>query len=154
LFAAALATLALAAFSMAPARATTTSYWRDVITYVSVAPATLGGCIKFQTLQTGGVVGVNNIATTGDTGAPGYTGGATMYAIGVGPGTGGSYTHQITGGGILMLLESSRLSANLTTPLTVNWVDEGGNSTAGPSSSVYYGDCPTSGIHAADAIGQ
>lgn len=100
-----------------------TFHFREAVSYMATGGPANATCLIFQTVQGGGVYGIDNSAG-GDSGATGYTGLATRYVIHVAA----ADAFGPVGGFVDTMIASSRFS-NQT--LTVNFNDAGLNAATG-----------------------
>ncbi len=133
--------IAVAAVAISTAAFADTPHYREHVTWIGVGGPGYPGCLLFQTQEQGGVYGVDNWAGR-DVSAPGYTGAAKLFVIGVSS----SSLYKDTSGALLTFLVTSRYS-NLT--LTVNFDDRG------PNSGYIYPECSSgANVNAASKVGQ
>jgi len=121
-----------------------TFHYREHVTFIELG-ASFPGCLMFQTLEGGGVFGIDNYNGR-DTTGPNYSGRAKNYVVGVG--TDSTSVYHETGAAWLTMLSTSRYSFLLT--MTVNFVDWGLQ-----SSTRTYNDCNNlPNLYAVGGIGQ
>jgi hypothetical protein len=150
---------AVALLTALPAFATT-QHVREQVTFVSLGAGAHPGCLMFQIASQGGKQGINNsaVASGGDAGAPGYTGTALRYAVGIGTDATSGFTaspqpstgYWASAGVSIMMIMSARYANGPA--LLLNFVDEGQNAGGG---TPIYGDCGTaSDVYAVGGFGQ
>ncbi len=138
--------LTLGLASLAQART-----FHDEVTFIRYrGQANYPFCVTIQTVATGGVKGIDNRTSTGDTGASGFTGGATELMLGTGPvqtltlnsSVGHDSSGTVLGTGMIV---NSRYSPGL---LLIDYDNLGAN-----TSNQYTAWCPTNGT-IIDGLGQ
>ncbi len=113
--------------------------WRETVTFSAEGNLNSGArCLMFQTVEGGGVVGIDN-SSGGDSAAPGFTGGAVRYGVGLGT----SSPYNALGADVVLKISTSRYSSGL---MKLSFDDYGLN-------NGIYADC-SANVHAVGRFGQ